>query len=98
MQIIEKETTKIKFQAFGKVTVRSELKTTNDLKILQNEKIRLMKNKDNTKDKNYKVEEIEEEIVDCLLNEQRKKLEKELTSLKDMQSRKGRSAAVFTQS
>ena len=42
---IDKELTKVKFRAFGKVTVRNDLKTNKELKTLQTEKFNLLKTK-----------------------------------------------------
>ena len=94
MDQIDKELTKVKFRSFGKVTVRNELKTTKELKNLQNEKFELLRNKTNT-EKDEEIKVLEEKITKEVLSTQRIKLEKEIEELKNMKSKKGKSAVIF---
>ena len=91
---IDKELTKVKFRAFGKVTVRNDLKTNKELKTLQKEKFNLLKNQ-NTKERNDEINVLEEKITKEVLSNQRMKLEKEIGKLKDLKSKKGKSAVIF---
>lgn len=91
---MDKELTKVKFKSFGKVTVRNDLKTTKELKSLQKKKIELLDNKTNNgQDEDINV--LEEKITDEVLSNQRKKLEKEIEELRNMKSKKGKSAVIF---
>ena len=94
MDEIDKEVTKVKFRAFGKVTVRNDLKTNKELKALQKDKFDLLK-KNNTKERNYEINELEDKITNEVLSHQRKKLEKEISELKDIKCKKGKSAVIF---
>ena len=94
MDQIDKELTKVKFRSFGKVTVRNELKTTKELKNLQKEKFELLRNKTNT-EKDEEIKVLEEKITKEVLSTQRMKLEKEIEALKNMKSKKGKSAVIF---
>ena len=91
---IDKELTKVKFRAFGKVTVRNDLKTNKELKTLQKEKFNLLKTQ-NTKERNDEINELEDKITKEVLSNQRMKLEKEIGILKDIKSKKGKSAVIF---
>ena len=94
MDEIDKEVTKVKFRAFGKVTVRNDLKTNKELKALQKDKFDLLK-KNNTKERNDEINELEDKITNEVLSHQRKKLEKEISELKDIKCKKGKSAVIF---
>ena len=54
-----------------------------------------MENKGDSKENKKRVESIEEKITEQLLANQRKEFEKELKDLKDIQKKKGKSAAIF---
>ena len=90
MERFEKEMKKVKFKAFGKVSVRNDLRTSKDLKYLQKQKLSL--NSDND---NHEIMKIDEEIAKILLSNQTQRLEKELTDIKNTKERKGTSAAIF---
>ena len=75
MNVIEKELNKVKFKSFGKVTVRNELKTTKEIKKLQNKKIEVLKGVETADEKDQKIKGIEEEITEKVLTFQRKHLE-----------------------
>ena len=94
MEELDKELTKVKFRAFGKVTVRNELRTSKELKTLQKEKFDLMKNKKTT-ERDTEINALEDKITDEVLSNQRMKLEKEIGELKSMKSKKGKSAVIF---
>ena len=94
MNDIDKELNKVKFKAFGKVTVRNELKTTKEMKKVQSEKKELLTN-NNADDREIKIKVLEDKITDQVITNQRKKLEKELCLLKDKHKKKGKSAAIF---
>ena len=59
MNVIEKELNKVKFKSFGKVTVRNELKTTKEIKKLQNKKIEVLKGVETANEKDQKIKGIE---------------------------------------
>ena len=90
MEKIEKEMKKVKFKAFGKVSVRNDLRTSKDLKYLQKQKLSL-----NTDSDNHEIMKIDEEIAKRLLSNQTQRLEKEITDIKNTKARKGKSAAIF---
>ena len=94
MEEINKEVTKVKFRAFGKVTVRNDLKTNKELKTLQKEKFDLLKKK-NSEERDDEIDALEDKITNEVLSTQRKKLEKELSELRDMKYKKGKSAVIF---
>ena len=54
-----------------------------------------MESKGDSKENKKRVESIEEKITEQLLANQRKEFEKELKDLKDIQKKKGKSAAIF---
>ena len=64
MKQINNELDKVKFKSFGKVTVRNELKTTKELKNLQEEKIEVIHTMDKTKDREEKIESLEQKITE----------------------------------
>ena len=55
MNVIEKELNKVKFKSFGKVTVRNELKTTKEIKKLQNKKVEVLKGVETADEKDQKI-------------------------------------------
>ena len=95
MNVIEKELNKVKFKSFGKVTVRNELKTTKEIKKLQNKKIEVLKGVQTADEKDQKIKSIEEEKTEKVLKFQRKHLETEIDTLKDMKKKKGKTAVIF---
>ena len=95
MNTIDKELTKVKFKAFGKVTVKNDLKTSKELKNLQAEKFKLIKETEDTPMRDSQIDILEEKITAEVLSNQRLKLEKELGKLKDLKNTKGKSAAIF---
>ena len=66
------------------------MRTSKDLKYLQKQKLSL-----NTDSDNHEIMKIDEEIAKRLLSNQTQRLEKELTDIKNIKARKGKSAAIF---
>ena len=87
MDIIEKELTKVKFKAFGKVSVRNELLKCKELKNLQKEKYEVIDN-EASEQRDEKIKGIEDKITEKVLENQRLRLEKELGDLKSLKDKK----------
>ena len=94
MDIIEKELTKVKFKAFGKVSVRNEILKCKELKNLQKDKYEVIEN-EASEQRDEKIKGIEDKITEKVLENQRLRLEKELGDLKSLKDKKGRSAVIF---
>ena len=90
MDKIEKEMKKVKFKAFGKVSVRNNLRSNKDLKSLQKQKLSL-----NLASDSHEIMKIDEEITRKLISSQSQRLEKEIADIKDTKTRKGKTAAIF---
>ena len=90
MDKIEKEMKKVKFKAFGKVSVRNNLRTSKELRSLQKQKLSL-----NLASDSHESMKIDEEIARKLISSQSQRLEKEIADIKDTKSRKGKTAAIF---
>ena len=69
--------------------------STKEQKNLHAEKFELIKEAENTTERDSQINILEEKITAKVLSNQRLKLEKELVKLKDMKSKKGKSAAIF---
>ena len=95
MNSIDKELNRIKYASFGKVKVRNKPKTSKELEKLQKEKIKCFEEVSDLA-RMEKVKEIDEQIAENLLVEQRKLFEKELKSLKEQKINKGKAAVVFS--
>ena len=95
MTEIDKEMNKVKFKAFGKVTVRNELKTSKVIKTLQAQKVGILEKNEKSKGRDDEIQSIDDQITENLISTQRRQLEKELSELKDMKNRKGKSAVIF---
>ena len=67
MKIIDKELEKVKFQSFGKVTIRNEQRSSKELRCLVSEKVKLESNlSDSKKDKLKTLDmRIQQETVNC---------------------------------
>ena len=95
MKKINVELDKCKFQAFGKVTVKNTPVVNKEIDNLFKEKSKLLQMKEDNVENDNKVKEIENNIAGKLLKNQREKLEKEIAKLKEIKSKKGKSAVVF---
>ena len=87
---IEHVMTKIKFQAFGKVTVRDTKIEDNELSKLYVRRKHLIENK-----QDEKVKEVEVDITEKICDIQRGAYEDKLKSLNDIKTNKGNQAALF---
>ena len=94
MKKISKAIDKSKFQAFGKVKVKDTPLYKKEIDALYTKKTKLLLEKD-FDEKDVKVKEVDKEIAEQLLSEQRKNLENELSKLKEIKAQKGRAASVF---
>ena len=65
-----------------------------EIDALYNKKTNILREED-LDDKDEKVKEVDKEIAEQLLSEQRKKLENEISKLKEIKAQKGRAASVF---
>ena len=63
MKHIDKELTKVKFKAFGKVIVKNDLRTTDELKNLQANKFELIKEAEDTPERDTKIKIVEDKIT-----------------------------------
>ena len=96
MKKIDKELNRIKYISFGKVKIRQKPKGNKELENLQLQKVKCFEDYMNdTTDMDEKVKVIDNNIAKNLLQQQRKNVEKELISMKEIQKNKGRSALVF---
>ena len=93
MQKIEKELTKIKYSCFGKVKIYKKNKEVKKLESLQLKKYKILHT--NEEDKDGKLEAIDEEMASVLKLIERNNLEVDIKRLENLNSNKGRSAAVF---
>ena len=94
MKKVSKELDKCKFVGFGKVSVKDTPLVNKEIDDLFKKKSLLMQ-KEESQETNVKVKNIENEIATKLVTTQREKLEKEISALKDMKNKKGKSAVVF---
>ena len=92
MNDIETELTKVKFKAFGKVTVRSRPKDDKVLNELQNEKEELVLKGEIGKDA---LARIDKTINAQIMKIQSESFENEINRLRNMSLIKGRSAMIF---
>ena len=83
---MKKELETIKYKAFGKVKVKSTRKELDEIDNLQTKKIAVYDNRDAYNEDDFKdaVKSVDEEISAALLTNQRKMLEAELTSFKNI--------------
>ena len=93
MNKIEKEIKKVKFQSFGKVTVRNEQRASKELRALVSEKIKVVSDLAESKVGELEIleKQIQEETISC----QRQNFEQQLKKLKSISVCKGKSAAIF---
>ena len=94
MKGIDDELKKAKFKAFGKVKVNKKQKINEDI-------LNLNKKKVETIEKGYpnfeeELATIEKKIAENLLSEQRINFETEIKHLKELKSKKGKSASIFS--
>ena len=92
MKILDDAMNEAKYRSFGKVKVRNSVKGNKEIMDLQKRKVDAVEKADTPADE---LEELERKIAENLLVEQRKNLEKEFNNLKDLKSRKGKSASIF---
>ena len=92
MNLIDKEMNGAKYKAFGKIKFRNSVKANKEVMNLQKKKSDICAVNDLP---NEELEELEKEIAENLLQEQRKNLEREFNNLKEIGSRKGKSASIF---
>ena len=94
LKVVEKESSKVKHICFGKVKLSSKSKKDKKLEELHRQKIDANKMVD-TKEKETKVQKVDTEIVDLMMEIQKDKYEKEVDKLKEVKREKGKSAAIF---
>ena len=93
MKQIDRELTKAKFQAFGKVTHCKGKSHNKKVAALYNAKMRVNKNDD---DNTEKIDAIDEQIKSVVLGEQKLEFEKKVEKLRNVKLRKGNCAALFS--
>ena len=87
---IDSVMTKIKFKAFGKVTINDEKKVDKDLTNLYLKRKHLIE-----EEKDEQVTKVEESIAEKLLDRQRSEYEEKLKNLNELKANKGNQAALF---
>ena len=93
MKEIDKELENVKLRSFGKAKVSKKIKANKEILKLQEEKRFIIDNDDDGKFELIK--NIDKQINEELLKEQRKVFEEELETLKNIKANKGKSAAIF---
>ena len=94
MKNFNKEVTKVKYKAFGKVTTSKGALANSKLRNLHKEKQGILQQPE-SKENALELKKIHEAISDEIITCQRENLDKQLATIKDVGSSKGRSAAVF---
>ena len=94
---IEKETTKIKFIAFGKIKPSRGLKTPQEIVHIEEERRSVTTEANmNESQRELKLNELDEKMVVALKSMQREALNKEEERLTEVKTRKGKTAALFS--
>ena len=94
MRKISQAMDKSKFQAFGKVKFKVTPLYRKEIDGLYAKKIKILR-EENSDEKDKKVSDIDKNIAEHLIAQQRANLEKEITNLKEMKVKKGKAASVF---
>ena len=89
---IEKEERKIKFAAFGKIGIKSRARVSEKVVRLQKKKMTLTENVETEK---KEIADIEEEMKEAILNDQRETLKMEMDKFETCIKKKGSAAAIF---
>ena len=97
MKQIDKEMRNAKFQAFGKVKEKKNIKKVNHIDLLQKEKIQIFENKKvlSDCDVRQKVTEVEKKLSSALIAQQKDDFVASLKDLRNEKVVKGKAAAVF---
>ena len=95
MMAITREVEKCKYKAFGKVKSKPNVKKDESINELINKKMELGKIENKTDKNADDINAIEEEIVKKIHNKQCKQLEKEISEIKEIKSKKGVAASIF---
>ena len=90
MNKINSEIVKAKFKSFGKVKLNNKLITNKDMRLLHMKKEDAIKHNDDNA-----LKDINNEIAEQLLKDQRRNLEKKLIDIKEVKTKKGKTAAIF---
>ena len=91
MTKLEQTMKKIKFQSFGKIKIKYKSTLIKRNIELYEKKLNLSMNDDNENE----INQIDDQISDILIEEQRKQFEHKLDLLNNIKQKKGRSAAIF---
>ena len=94
MNKLDKETTAIKFKAFGKVKVKQKLSLDKEVVSLQTEREEILAETD-CSERHRKLQLVEEKMSACMLSKQRDTLVREIKYLRDTRAQKGKVAAIF---
>ena len=94
MKKITRALDKSKFEAFGKVKVKVTPLYRKEIDELYTEKNKILLEEESD-EKDKKIRDIEKNIAEQLLSQQRKNLENEISKLKEVKARKGKAAAIF---
>ena len=94
LNMIDKETNKVKHASFGKITFSSKTRTNKKLDELHKKKDSIIKNtsKDNQA---AELETVNNDIVNTLKEIQRAQYEKEIASIQELRACKGKASAIF---
>ena len=92
-KITKKILTNAKYSCFGKIKVTSKSKELKRLEVLQENKIKLTKRKENASINEG--EKIDRDIASTLKQIQSNKYEKDIKKMEDLKNGKGKSATVF---
>ena len=88
---IDKVMSKLKYQCFGKVSVKESIKEERAVLKIQSEKLNTSVNEENKE----KIDDIDSRLAEAIDAANKKNLELEKASLRNILENKGRSAAIF---
>ena len=95
MKKIDQVVDKCKFQAFGKVKVKTTPIINKEVDDLFKKKSDILQKGEDSIGRDENLKDLEKTIAEKLFKSRREKLEKEIAKLKDMKNRKGKSVVVF---